>query len=105
MSTLTLDQLIPKAAVKNVTIIKGRSTRKQRTLKSKPTSYFERSAEVRKSGDMEKALRASAYLLDWSSDFGNAHVEGDVALGISKILDLCAESNKTDREESERRVR
>ena len=101
---------IPKAiaAVKKVAMIRGRSARKRRSaraLKPKLTSYFQGSSEFRKSVDMERTLRASAYLLDRASGFGNEPLDPCIALGVAKILDLCAQGIKEDREHGERRIR
>ncbi|MGC2107202.1 MAG: hypothetical protein WA647_19050 [Candidatus Acidiferrum sp.] len=38
----------------------------------------------------EKALRAAAFLLEWSSDVGNEPLDGSLASGISRVLDQAA---------------
>jgi hypothetical protein len=38
----------------------------------------------------EKAIRAAAFLLEWSSDVGNEPLDGPLAFGISRVLDQAA---------------
>jgi hypothetical protein len=51
-----------------------------------------------RSMDIEKAVRAAAYLLDWAGDGGNDEVNGSLALGVSEVLQRCAEAIKRDRD-------
>jgi hypothetical protein len=40
--------------------------------------------------DNERCARAVSFLLAYSSDFGNQPIDGNAALGLSRILDDCA---------------
>ena len=40
--------------------------------------------------DLEKALRATAFLLAWSSDIGNHNADGILASGLASALHKCA---------------
>jgi hypothetical protein len=40
--------------------------------------------------DLEKAIRASAFLLKWSAEGGNDEVDGYLAFGIAVALEKCA---------------
>src|ERR1700686_749583 len=44
-----------------------------------------------RSMDVEEAIRASAFLLDWASRGGNNEVAGFMAIGIAEALQLCAD--------------
>lgn len=51
----------------------------------------------------ERALRASALLLDWVSEGGNRPMNADVAIGIAAVLDFTADRIKRDQRYQERR--
>jgi len=38
----------------------------------------------------ERAVRAASFLLDWASGEGNKEIDGILALGICRVLDLAA---------------
>jgi hypothetical protein len=38
----------------------------------------------------ERTVRAASFLLDWASGEGNEEVDGILALGICRVLDLAA---------------
>jgi hypothetical protein len=56
-------------------------------------AYGEPSGESR---DLEKAIRAASYILNWASDCGNRSVDGFLAVGISRQLDICADEVRRD---------
>jgi hypothetical protein len=51
-----------------------------------------------RSMDVEEAIRASAFLLDWASRDGSNEVNGCLAIGIAQALELCADRIGEERE-------
>ena len=41
--------------------------------------------------NLEKAIRAIAYLLEWSSNIGNESPDGFAVYGLGKLLQKCAD--------------
>jgi hypothetical protein len=55
--------------------------------------YFyemDHSADVQNTIDIERATRAVAFLLHWSSNMGNAEIDGRAAAGLGHILEKVA---------------
>jgi hypothetical protein len=49
-----------------------------------------RESLARAETDNEQCARAVSFLLDYCSDFGNETLDGDVAIGLSRVLKDCA---------------
>jgi hypothetical protein len=100
-------KLTPKPGLRAVPI-SSKSSKPSRKMvpNPEPTYTLERAFSYEQacmgqgshSMDMEKAVRACAYLLDWTSDAGNDDIDGPMALGIARALEHCANRIKKDRE-------
>jgi hypothetical protein len=55
-----------------------------------PAFQFAESNLAQAEIDNERCVRAVGFLLAYSSDFGNEPLEGEAAIGLSRILDNCA---------------
>jgi len=51
--------------------------------------------------DDERAVRAAALLLDWAAEVGNAKVDGCLALGIARALEVAASNMERERRHRE----
>jgi hypothetical protein len=40
--------------------------------------------------NVEKALKAAAFLIDWSTDIGNEPLDGPLAFAMARVLGNCA---------------
>jgi hypothetical protein len=40
--------------------------------------------------NVERALKAAAFLIDWSTDTGNEPLDGPLAFAVTQVLDTCA---------------
>ena len=47
--------------------------------------------------NLERGVRAVAFLLTWCSEIGNEPVDGNAANGLARILDCCADYIKRSR--------
>ena len=55
-----------------------------------PTFQIAESSLAQAEIDNERCARAVSFLLTYSSDFGNQPLDGNIAFGLSRILDNCA---------------
>ena len=51
----------------------------------------------------ERAVRAASFLLDWASGEGNKEIDGILALGIRRVLDLAADNMAMARRRNRKR--